>query len=216
MGTPRLGRRLSAHATSAVVLGVTLQLVGAADNGKARTPPMGWRSWNAFWLDVNQEKVQHVIDAITERTRLVDGVRTSLADLGYTDVGLDDGWQACGAGVNGSFHDADGHPLINTTAFPDMKQFTDYGHRHGLKMGWYMNTCYCLETQFTDKAYIAKHMEGDVKAIFDYGFDGVKLDGCGQFLDLKWWYSLINATGFLRWHPGERGAVSLLRCAGRL
>ena len=34
-----------------------------------------------------------------------------------------------------------------------------------------------------------------MKAIVSYGYDGVKLDGCGQFRNLTWWYALMNATG---------------------
>ena len=51
-------------------------------------------------------------------TPSTDGVPTSLADLGYVSAGVDDGWQACGAGVQGSFHDAEGRPIVNTTRFP--------------------------------------------------------------------------------------------------
>merc|ERR1719383_1271092 len=38
------------------------------------------------------------MDGMARRSRMVDGVPTSLCDLGYCDVGLDDNWQACGAG----------------------------------------------------------------------------------------------------------------------
>ena len=31
------------------------------------------------------------------------------------------GWEACGSGVDGSFHDAAGNPLVNTTKLPDLK-----------------------------------------------------------------------------------------------
>ena len=48
---------------------------------------------------------------------------------------------------------------------------------------------------FKDPSYIAKHMENHVKAIVEYGYDGVKLDGCGQFKNLTWWHALMNATG---------------------
>jgi hypothetical protein len=41
------------------------------------------------------------------------GDNRSLFDVGYTFANLDDGWQACGAGVNGSFHDAEGFPLMD-------------------------------------------------------------------------------------------------------
>ncbi len=68
------------------------------------------------------------IDGITVRRFNVSGVPTSLADLGYVRVGEDDGWELCGAGVNGSFHDANGHALINSTKFPDIKGLVDYAH----------------------------------------------------------------------------------------
>jgi hypothetical protein len=58
-----------------------------------------------------------------------------------------------------------------------------------------MNNCICHETQFKTAAEIETHMRGDVRALVNYNFDGVKLDGCGQFLNLTWWYELINATG---------------------
>ena len=37
------------------------------------------------------------MDGMISRSRSVDGVPTSLCDLGYCDVGLDDNWQACGS-----------------------------------------------------------------------------------------------------------------------
>ena len=76
-----------------------VQLVHALDNGLAVTPPMGWRSWNCYHGDVTDSKIRSTIDAITAKTRMVDGVAHSLADLGYQHVGIDDGWQACGTGA---------------------------------------------------------------------------------------------------------------------
>ena len=40
--------------------------------------------------------------ALADRSRLVDGKPTSLLDLGFDRIGMDDNWQACGAGINGS------------------------------------------------------------------------------------------------------------------
>jgi alpha-galactosidase len=167
----------------------------AIDNGLGLTPPMGWRSWNCYHGDVDQEKMESIMTHVASRGRLVDGINMSLADVGYVDVGLDDNWQACGAGVNKSFHDAEGRPIINLKKFPDMKKMTDYAHSLGLTAGWYMNNCICNEHMFKTKEYIAKHMEMSAKAVAEYGFDGVKLDGCGEFLNLTWWAELLNATG---------------------
>lgn len=43
------------------------------------------------------------MDAMVDRSRTVNGKPTSLADLGYSDVGLDDAWQLCGA-LQGAAH----------------------------------------------------------------------------------------------------------------
>ena len=104
---------------------------------------------------------------MVQRNRTVDGNPTSLLDVGYNVIGLDDNWQACGKGFQGksgrhalgtgsgcetgvsvckpiivivvlltagTFHDADGTPLINKDLFPNMTGMTDYGHQRGLKV----------------------------------------------------------------------------------
>ena len=80
---------------------------------------------------------------------------------------------------------------MNTELFPDMKAMTDYAHNLGLTAGWYGNNCICAETKTQDE----KFYQGDVKALISYGFDGVKLDGCGSQLDLQLYDDLIKATG---------------------
>ena len=99
---------------------------------------MGWRSWNLFGSDVNQALLQTQMDGIVARSRLVDGVPTSLRDLGYSDVGLDDAWQLCGNyGTNNyTYHDKSGEPVINLDLFPDFKAMTDYAHLIGLTAGY--------------------------------------------------------------------------------
>ena len=96
------------------MLGWWVASVVGLDNGLALSPPMGWRSWvrvhismgvslkccvlqNTFGHLIDQDTMERVMDALIDRSRVVDGVPTSLADLGFVNVGLDDGWQACGA-----------------------------------------------------------------------------------------------------------------------
>ena len=43
--------------------------------------------------------------------------------------------------------------------------------------------------------YVDKHMKESMAALKEFGFQGVKLDACGPFMNLSWWYQLINATG---------------------
>lgn len=106
------------------------------------------------------------MDAITARNRTILGKpATSLCEAaGYCSVGVDEGWEACGVGVNGTQHDSQGRPTINTTRFPSMKAMVDYGHRHGLQVGWYQNGCKCAEKVDNPLNYV-----GDIESLVEYG-----------------------------------------------
>ena len=91
------------------------------DNGLARTPPMGWNSWNNFGCAVNEATVR-------ERRRC-DGL-----------VG------AQGRGIHLRQHRrlladaraADGSIVVDSTRFPHgIKALADYVHSLGLKLGIY-------------------------------------------------------------------------------
>ena len=168
-------------------------LVESIDNGLGLTPPRGWRSWNAFPFHTNQARMLAQVDALVDRSRKDrNGNPVSLLDLGYDSIGLDDSWQACGKGINGSFHDKNGNPLIkpgwNFTAM------NEYAHKHGIRSGWYLNNCECQETGRLVPNW-PPQMHGDVNALVRYGFDGVKIDSCGPSKDIAMWERLINATG---------------------
>jgi len=178
--------------------GILLLLCGTAlanENGLAALPPMGWRSWNLYGRMVNQKLIEGIMDGMVKKNRMVDGKPTSLCDLGYCDVGLDDNWQDCkapGAVAAGNhYHDADGNPVVNLNVFPDMKAMTDHAHNLGLTAGWYGNNCICQDKHTQDQKYYA----GDVKAFRKFGFDAWKLDGCGVQTDMQLWDDLIKADG---------------------
>ena len=65
-------------------------------------------------------------------------------------------WQKCGAGVNGSFHTANGDPIVDTKKFPSLSAMVDKAHSLGLHAGFYMNNCGCNEHEFKDPDMIAK------------------------------------------------------------
>lgn len=168
------------------------------------TPIRGWRSWNAVFSDVTQDFIARQVEGITQRRLRVDGVPTSLLDLGYDRVGVDSGWAAC-TGVNGSWHDASGHFIVNKTLFPDMKAMVDGGHAHGVKMDIYLN-------QDLDPGFHNCKSEGaipgaaantgndasyanDANDIAALGFDGCKFDAGGGNDNMSRWAAAINATG---------------------
>ena len=129
--------------------------------------------------------------AVASRSRSVDGVPTSLADLGYTDVGLDDGWQLDNSGPGGKgFHNATGGPIVDTTRFPDLAAMTAFGHARNLTVGWYANNCHDNDGAAGTPAPLS-HYEGDVAALRAYGFDSTKLDSCGAEKNVQLWSDLL-------------------------
>lgn len=152
-------------------------------------------------------------EALASRSRNVDGKPFSMADMGYVNANVDDAWQdcdydcsahhgnppkfpagKCGTGINGTYHNASGWPLVNKTRYPDMRAMTAKAHSLGLRAGFYMNTCECRESNWApDK--LLEHYKGDTSFLFDMGFDNVKIDSCSEFRNLSLWESLLNATG---------------------
>src|SRR4030088_2446429 len=76
----------------------------------ARTPPMGWNSWNHFAQRVSDADVRAAADAMA-----ANGMR----DAGYIYVNIADSWEG--------IRDAEG-VLHSNSKFPDMKALADYVH----------------------------------------------------------------------------------------
>ena len=97
-----------------LVLGAAL----GAENGRARTPPQGWRDWNQFQGDITQADMETAFRGLVSTDfGSIDGRKASLASAGYTDAGLDDVWQLCGSygPEKYTYHDAQGHPVVDST-----------------------------------------------------------------------------------------------------
>jgi alpha-galactosidase len=163
----------------------------ADDNGRAITPTQGWRSWNQFQGEISQTIMESAMTVLASRTRTVDGVPTSFADLGFSDAGVDDNWQDCNGGTSGyTYHNAEtGRPAVNTVTFPDMKGMVDFAHNLNLTSGFYSNNCICHD-HCNDTICFA----GDVDQVLDWGFDSIKLDGCGKEENIELWRNLFNWT----------------------
>jgi len=128
------------------------------DNGLARTPPMGWNSWNKFASRVDDATVRSVADAMAAN---------GMKDAGYQYINIDDTWEAG--------RDAQGNIQTNKK-FPDMKALADYVHSKGLKLGIYSspgpNTCAGYEGTYG-------HEEQDARTYAAWGIDYLKYDWCG-------------------------------------
>ena len=128
-----------------------------AYNGLAKTPPLGWNSWNKFAGRVDDAAVRGVADAIASN---------GMKEAGYTYVNIDDTWEG--------ERDAKGNIQTNKK-FPDMKALADYVHGKGLKIGIYSspgpNTCAGYEGSFG-------HEEQDARTYAAWGIDYLKYDWC--------------------------------------
>jgi alpha-galactosidase len=129
-----------------------------ADNGMAKTPPMGWNSWNLFQSHIDDKTVREVADAM---------VTSGMRDAGYVYINIDDTWE----GVR----DSNGN-LGSNKKFPDMKALADYVHSKGLKFGIYSSpgprTCAEYPGSYG-------HEEQDAKVFAAWGIDYLKYDWCG-------------------------------------
>ncbi|MGH9599180.1 MAG: glycoside hydrolase family 27 protein, partial [Terracidiphilus sp.] len=123
----------------------------------ARTPPMGWNSWNYFHRNVTQQDVEAAADAMAS-----NGMR----DAGYVYVNIDDTWEGT--------RNADG-VLSANSKFPDMKALADYVHSKGLKLGIYSSpgpkTCAGYEASYG-------HEQQDADLYASWGIDYLKYDLC--------------------------------------
>ena len=87
----------------------------------AKTPPMGWNSWNGFGCNVDEKLMRETADKI---------VSSGMKDARYEYVVIDDCWHGT--------RDKNGFIQPNAEHFPSgMKALGDYIHSKGLKFGIY-------------------------------------------------------------------------------
>ena len=129
------------------------------EGGLARTPPMGWNSWNRFGCDIDERLIREMADAMVE---------SGLRDAGYQYLNIDDCWQKS--------RDKNGNIVADPSTFPGgIRALSDYLHARGLKLGLYsdhgLKTCqgrpgsYGYESQ-------------DASRYAAWGADYLKYDNC--------------------------------------
>lgn len=125
----------------------------------AKTPPMGWNSWNTFACDINEDLIRKTADVL---------VASGMKDAGYLYVNLDDCWHGQ--------RDSQGFIHEDATRFPSgMKALADYVHSKGLKIGIYSDagtqTC-------GGKPGSRGHEYQDAITYANWGIDYLKYDWC--------------------------------------
>lgn len=156
---------------TSLYLASSLLLGHALDNGLARTPPMGWLSWERWPCEQTTAELMK-----TTADKLVE---LGLAELGYEYVNIDDCWAEKERG-------SDGNMVPHHERFPDgIKAVADYVHAKGLKLGLYtdIGTLTCggypglnilPDSKITPDAQFVK----DIKLFASWAIDSLKVDGC--------------------------------------
>jgi alpha-galactosidase len=146
----------------------------ALENGLARTPPMGWNSWNKFGCNVSEKLIKEMADAV---------VTSGMKDAGYQYVVIDDCWQVS--------RDAEGNIVPDPQRFPSgMKVVADYIHSKGLKFGIYSDagtgTC-------QDRPGSRGYEFQDARQYAAWGVDYLKYDWCNHSTqEVKSSYSIMR------------------------
>ena len=146
-------------------------LVTSLDNGLARTPPMGWLSWERFRCVIDCKTYPDT--CISEKLYMAMGdelVKNGYRDLGYVYVNIDDCW------AENTRDNVTKELRADHVRFPHGIQWlADYMHQRGLKLGIYADY-----GAFTCGGYPGSlgYLDIDAQTFAKWGVDSVKFDGC--------------------------------------
>jgi len=125
----------------------------------AKTPPMGWNSWNKYGCNVSETLIMGMADAM---------VSSGMKDAGYEYVVIDDCWQVS--------RDENEEIVADKDRFPHgIKYLADYIHSKGLKFGIYS----CAGTLTCAGRPAGRgHEYQDALSYARWGVDYLKYDWC--------------------------------------
>jgi len=155
-------------------------LTTALDNGLARTPPMGWMTWERFRCIISCDADPE--NCISEQ--LIKQHADILAQpewhaLGYRYINVDDCWPNLSRGAGGRL-------VANSSRFPSgMAALAAYVHSKGLRLGTYNDmgtlTCGRYPGECKDEqCSLPGYMTLDAQTYASWGIDSLKMDGCNS------------------------------------
>ena len=183
MSTPLLSSFLSLRLSVLVVVLLLISSTNtrALNNGLARTPQMGWNSWDHFFCDIDETLIRSTADTL---------VSTGLAAAGYRYVNLDDCWQTDRA--------SDGTIIADPVRFPSgIAALAAYVHSLGLLFGLYSDAG---QATCQGRPGGMNYEKIDAATYAAWGVDYLKYDNCNDDgVDPKERYprmrDALNATG---------------------
>ena len=178
----------SSFALAVALVCVNVPISHAWDNGLARTPPMGWCSWNGFHRNFNESLFYAVANALSTN---------GMSDAGYKYVNVDGGWWA-GSDTGHIVRNMTGFPTWNTQKYPNgIPKLVEYIHSKGLKYGHYTDAG---KHACNGDAPMSEGFEFEDASLFaQWGADMLKVDACGDVENhtaiVARWRAAIEATG---------------------
>eukprot|EP01084_Bolivina_argentea_P019076 35491_1 len=133
-------------------------------NNVAKTPALGWSSWNSFINDVNETLIMKIANAT---------ISLGLNKVGYEYINIDAGY------LTKNRNTTTKELIVNSDKFPHgMRYLSDYIHSLGLKLGIYTDlsniSCGLGPGSFN-------HYDIDAKTfINDWNVDYIKVDMCNH------------------------------------
>ncbi|XP_067663987.1 alpha-N-acetylgalactosaminidase-like isoform X2 [Haliotis asinina] len=147
-------------------------VVHGLNNGLARTPPMGFLSWERFRCNLDCKTdpencvSEHLYKSIAD-VIVAEGYR----DLGYEYVNIDDCWPA-------EDRDSEGRLQPDPDRFPSgMKNLSQYMHSKGLKLGIYEDFGKKTCAGYPGSEFF---LRTDANTFADWEIDLLKFDGCNS------------------------------------
>ncbi|KAL4875432.1 glycoside hydrolase, partial [Aspergillus karnatakaensis] len=133
------------------------------DDGLARTPQMGWNTYNQYNCFPNESIIHSNAEALIE---------TGLADAGYRYVTVDCGWSVEDRLPNGTI-------TWNETLFPQgFPALGQYLHERGLLFGAYGDSGILLCGSPPNNTGSLYHEEIDAQTFASWEIDSLKYDNC--------------------------------------
>jgi alpha-galactosidase len=151
--------------------------VNAYGNGLARTPQMGWNTWNHFGCDISEDTILSAAKSLVSYNLTKYGYECTFIFLLLIfslivsiDVIMDDCWHAP------SRNSSTGAPVADPKKFPNgIKSLSDQIHSMGLKFGIYSSAgLFTCGGRFGSLGY----EEIDAKTYASWGVDYLKYDNC--------------------------------------
>ena len=167
-------------------------VIDALDNGVARTPPMGWSTWNYYKLGVNESVFYNAVKYMTQ---------SGMKDVGYEYINVDAGWWEQAYNSTAKHYqlvrNSSGHTTYSHLKYPNsIQSVIKYIHDNGFKYGHYTDAG--VEACSGELLLSENYKVQDISLFIEWGIDMLKIDSCNvvgnMTANIFEFYDLLSPT----------------------